>query len=179
MTMDTEKTDLKTEMVDFLRSKLKDRQDLFAERDQVNEAIRTLQDAAQTMAENSATLQDEIKQLESDALLIMSRGQTPETFSKIRKIREQIAESAHWQSEIIEKIIPLETRRSDIQKYKALYITASSGSIMEFYRQLKDALDIYLSSNSKAVMVKNIKKEIVNLVLEKNRRWFSSSMRLP
>jgi general secretion pathway protein A len=55
-------------------------------------------------------------------------------------------------------------------EYKALYITASSGSIMEFYRQLKDVLDIYLSSNSKAVMVKNIKKEIVNLVLEKKQK---------
>ena len=30
-------------------------------------------------------------------------------------------------------------------EYKTLYITASSGSIMEFYRQLKDVLDIYLS----------------------------------
>jgi type II secretory pathway predicted ATPase ExeA len=55
-------------------------------------------------------------------------------------------------------------------EYRALYITASSGSIMEFYRQLKDALDIYLSSNSKAVMVKNIKKEIVDLVLEKKQK---------
>ncbi|MFO8001360.1 MAG: AAA family ATPase [Marinilabilia sp.] len=55
-------------------------------------------------------------------------------------------------------------------EYKALYITASSGSIMEFYRQLKDALDIYLSSNSKVVMVKNIKKEIVSLVLEKKQK---------
>lgn len=55
-------------------------------------------------------------------------------------------------------------------EYRSLYITASSGSIMEFYRQLKDALDIYLSSNSKAVMVKTIKKEIVNLVLEKKQK---------
>ena len=55
-------------------------------------------------------------------------------------------------------------------EYKTLYITASSGSIMEFYRQLKDALDIYLSSNSKAVMVKTIKQEIINLVLEKKQK---------
>ena len=55
-------------------------------------------------------------------------------------------------------------------EYRSLYITASSGSIMEFYRQLKDALDIYQSSNSKAVMVKTIKKEIVNLVLEKKQK---------
>ena len=55
-------------------------------------------------------------------------------------------------------------------EYRSIYITASSGSIMEFYRQLKDALDIYLSSNSKAVMVKAIKKEIVNLVIEKKQK---------
>ena len=41
---------------------------------------------------------------------------------------------------------------------------------MEFYRQLRDALDIYLSSNSKAVMVKTIKKEIVNLVCDKKMK---------
>ena len=33
-------------------------------------------------------------------------------------------------------------------EYRPLYITASSGSIMEFYRQFVDALDIHLSSNS-------------------------------
>jgi type II secretory pathway predicted ATPase ExeA len=41
---------------------------------------------------------------------------------------------------------------------------------MEFYRQLKDELDIYLSSNSKTVMIKTIKKEIVNLILEKKQK---------
>lgn len=55
-------------------------------------------------------------------------------------------------------------------EYRPLYITASSGSIMEFYRQLKDALDIYLKSNSKAVMTKTIKQEIANLVLEKKQK---------
>lgn len=55
-------------------------------------------------------------------------------------------------------------------EYRSLYITASSGSIMEFYRQLKDALDLYLSTNSKAVMIKAIKKEIVNRVLEKKQK---------
>ncbi len=52
-------------------------------------------------------------------------------------------------------------------EYRTLYITASSGSIMEFYRQFVDALDIHLSSNSKAVMIKVIKKEIVDWVREK------------
>jgi general secretion pathway protein A len=51
--------------------------------------------------------------------------------------------------------------------YRTLYITASSGSIMEFYRQFTAALDIHLSSNSKAIMVRMIKKEIADLILEK------------
>jgi type II secretory pathway predicted ATPase ExeA len=55
-------------------------------------------------------------------------------------------------------------------EYRCLYITASSGPIMEFYRQLKDALNIYLTTNSKTVMVRTIKKEIVNLVLDKKQK---------
>lgn len=62
----------------------------------------------------------------------------------------------------IEKLHPSE--------YRPLYITASSGSIMEFYRQLVDALDIHLASNSKAIMVKMIKKEITNLIREKKMK---------
>lgn len=52
-------------------------------------------------------------------------------------------------------------------EYRSLYITASSGSIMEFYRQFVDALGLRLSSNSRAVMVRSIKKEITDLVHEK------------
>ena len=55
-------------------------------------------------------------------------------------------------------------------EYRTFYITASSGSIMEFYRQFVDALDIHLSSNSKAVMVRMIKKEITDLILEKRMK---------
>ena len=55
-------------------------------------------------------------------------------------------------------------------EYRPLYITASSGSIMEFYRQFVDVLDIHLSSNSKAIMVKMIKNEIINLVHEKKMK---------
>jgi type II secretory pathway predicted ATPase ExeA len=54
--------------------------------------------------------------------------------------------------------------------YRTLYITASSGSIMEFYRQFVDALDIHLSSNSKTKMVRMIKKEITDLILEKKMK---------
>ena len=55
-------------------------------------------------------------------------------------------------------------------EYRTLYITASSGSIMEFYRQVVDNLDIHFASNSKTVMVKVIKKEIVDYVREKKMK---------
>ncbi len=55
-------------------------------------------------------------------------------------------------------------------EYRTLYITASSGSILEFYRQFVDALDIPFSSNSKIVMTKVIKKEIADYVLEKRMK---------
>jgi type II secretory pathway predicted ATPase ExeA len=52
-------------------------------------------------------------------------------------------------------------------EYKSLYMTASSGAIMEFYRQLVNELDIHIKSNSKALMLRLIKKEITQLVCEK------------
>jgi type II secretory pathway predicted ATPase ExeA len=52
-------------------------------------------------------------------------------------------------------------------EYKSLYMTASSGAIMEFYRQLVNELDIHIKSNSKALMLRLIKKEITELVSEK------------
>lgn len=52
-------------------------------------------------------------------------------------------------------------------EYRSLYITASSGSIMELYRQLLNELDISRSSSSKTLMVRLIKKEITDLVLDK------------
>jgi general secretion pathway protein A len=52
-------------------------------------------------------------------------------------------------------------------EYKSLYMTASSGAIMEFYRQLVNELDIYIKTNSKTMMLRLIKKEISTLVCEK------------
>jgi general secretion pathway protein A len=51
-------------------------------------------------------------------------------------------------------------------EYKSLYLTASSGSIMEFYRQLINELDIHIKSNSKAIMLRLIKKEITQRICE-------------
>jgi general secretion pathway protein A len=55
-------------------------------------------------------------------------------------------------------------------EYRTLYITASSGSIMETYRQMIDVLDIHFASNSKTALVKAIKKEIVDYVHEKKMK---------
>lgn len=55
-------------------------------------------------------------------------------------------------------------------EYRTLYITATSGSILEFYRQFVDALDIPVSSNSKAIMTKVIKKEIADWVRDKKMK---------
>jgi len=52
-------------------------------------------------------------------------------------------------------------------EFKSLYLTASSGSIMEFYRQLVNELDFHIKTNSKAMMLRLIKKEITQLVCEK------------
>jgi type II secretory pathway predicted ATPase ExeA len=52
-------------------------------------------------------------------------------------------------------------------EYRSIYVTASSGSIMELYRQLLNELSIYRSSNSKTTMLRLIKKEITDLILEK------------
>jgi type II secretory pathway predicted ATPase ExeA len=52
-------------------------------------------------------------------------------------------------------------------EFKSLYMTASSGAIMEFYRQLVNELDIHIKTNSKVMMLRLIKKEITELVYEK------------
>lgn len=52
-------------------------------------------------------------------------------------------------------------------EYQSFYVTASTGSIMELYRQILEALGINKSSNSKAVMTCLIRKEITELVLGK------------
>jgi len=54
--------------------------------------------------------------------------------------------------------------------FRPLYITASSGSILEFYRQFVEVLGIHMSSNSKVTMLRIIKKEIANLVCEKKMK---------
>jgi general secretion pathway protein A len=49
-------------------------------------------------------------------------------------------------------------------EYHTFFVVASSGSILELYRQICEQLGISRSSNSKAVMTSLIRKQILNLV---------------
>jgi type II secretory pathway predicted ATPase ExeA len=55
-------------------------------------------------------------------------------------------------------------------EYTTFYITASSGSILELYRQILAALGFNPAGTSKAVMTSVIKKEIQELVLGKKMK---------
>ncbi len=55
-------------------------------------------------------------------------------------------------------------------KYKSLWITASSGSILEVYRQLLAELDIQTASSSRAVLTRKIREQITNLVNTKKQQ---------
>ncbi|HDZ23289.1 MAG TPA: AAA family ATPase [Desulfobacteraceae bacterium] len=55
-------------------------------------------------------------------------------------------------------------------EYNTLYITASSGSILELYRQLLAELGFNTAGTSKVVMTRLIKKEIQELVLGKKMK---------
>jgi type II secretory pathway predicted ATPase ExeA len=49
-------------------------------------------------------------------------------------------------------------------EYQVFYVTGSSGSILELYRQILDALGICKTSSSRAILTALIKKEITELV---------------
>jgi len=55
-------------------------------------------------------------------------------------------------------------------EYKTLWITATSGSILEFYRQLLRALDNDATSMSKAFYTRTIRKEVRELIKEKGQK---------
>ena len=52
-------------------------------------------------------------------------------------------------------------------QYRTLYITASTGSILELYRQLLDVLGMEMGGVSRAVMLRRIRQEILELVGKK------------
>jgi general secretion pathway protein A len=49
-------------------------------------------------------------------------------------------------------------------KYKILWVTATSGSILEIYRQLLAELDVHSASSSRAILTGQIRSQITNLV---------------
>jgi type II secretory pathway predicted ATPase ExeA len=55
-------------------------------------------------------------------------------------------------------------------EYRIIYVTATSGSILELYRQILSELGIEMASASRAVMTKLIKREILELVLSKKMK---------
>ena len=48
-------------------------------------------------------------------------------------------------------------------KYRVIYVTATSGSILELYRQIINEMGLDISSNSRAVLTKTIKQEVLEL----------------
>ena len=55
-------------------------------------------------------------------------------------------------------------------KHKVLWVTATAGSILEVYRQLLAELDIQTASSSRAVLTRQIKSQIENLVVNKKQQ---------
>ncbi len=55
-------------------------------------------------------------------------------------------------------------------RYKVLWINATSGSILEVYRQLLAELDINTAASSRAVLTRMIRQQIVNLAVTKKQQ---------
>jgi len=55
-------------------------------------------------------------------------------------------------------------------EYAALYVTASSGSILELYRQILSELGIDTASSSRAVLLRLIRREIQEIVIGKKMK---------
>lgn len=55
-------------------------------------------------------------------------------------------------------------------EYRILWVTATSGSILEIYRQLLAEIDIETASPSRAVLVRKIRRQVIELVHNKKQR---------
>ena len=55
-------------------------------------------------------------------------------------------------------------------EYKTLWITACSGSILEFYRLFLAEFGIHMEGSSKAIMIRLIKKAVREVILEKKMK---------
>ena len=69
-------------------------------------------------------------------------------------------------------------------EYRIVYVTATSGSILELYRQILSEMGVDVASNSRAVLTRRIKQEIVELTRGKKMKVLlvideASLLRLP
>lgn len=69
-------------------------------------------------------------------------------------------------------------------EYRILYVTATSGSILELYRQIINEMGIDVTSNSRAMLTRTIKQEIIELSRGKKMKVLlvideASLLRLP
>lgn len=55
-------------------------------------------------------------------------------------------------------------------EYRPLWITASSGSILEFYRQLASELEVDTATSSRAVLLRIIRRQILELACNRKQR---------
>jgi general secretion pathway protein A len=55
-------------------------------------------------------------------------------------------------------------------RYRILFLTAASGSILELYRMVLGSLGIETASSSRASLLRSIRKEITHLVCEKKMK---------
>jgi general secretion pathway protein A len=55
-------------------------------------------------------------------------------------------------------------------EYRTLWVTACSGSILEFYRLFLAELGIFVAATSKAVLIRLIKKAVRDVILEKKMK---------
>lgn len=55
-------------------------------------------------------------------------------------------------------------------EYKTVWITACSGSILEFYRLILAEFGIHMAGSQKAIMIRHIKKAVREVILEKKMK---------
>jgi general secretion pathway protein A len=62
------------------------------------------------------------------------------------------------------------TSRLHPSEYRLLWVTATSGSILELYRQIALELEVETASFSRALLTRKIRKSILELTLEKRQK---------
>jgi type II secretory pathway predicted ATPase ExeA len=60
--------------------------------------------------------------------------------------------------------------RLHLSEYRPLWVTASSGSILEFYRQLSSELEIDTNTFSRAVLLRTIRRQVLELACNRKQK---------